>query len=74
MEFVPQRIMKNSSATLPISGSETTLDEIKERILAAYPTASDQMVSSAIVACQKELDGSTDAGRLIRCVCERITA
>lgn len=67
-------MMKNSSATLPISETETTLDEIKDRIMAAYPTASDQMISSAIVACQKELDGSTDSGRLIRCVCERITA
>ncbi len=67
--------MEPLSPLAPVDSAAGNLDlpQIHEKLKAAYPSASDRMLRDALAACQAEL-GEADSGRLIRCVCERITA
>ncbi len=50
------------------------LDQLKTLLQEAYPAATEKLLSAAIKASLVELNGSVEPQRLIRCVCERITA
>ncbi len=67
------------SAAMPktlVSPAEANLDlaQLKLQLLEAYPTVTEKTLSDAINASLVELDGDAERGRLIRCVCERLTA
>jgi|GEM_PF-3341671 len=50
------------------------LELLVEQLREAYPSASDKMLIQAIAASREEIGDFNDRERLIRCVCERITA
>lgn len=58
----------------PLIASTPELELLVEQLREAYPSASDKMLIQAIVASWEEIGGLDDRERLIRCVCERITA
>lgn len=68
-ETISRRTSKSSP---PAAAGE--LELLVEQLREAYPTASDKMLIQAIAASKEEIGDLDDRERLIRCVCERITA
>ncbi len=68
-----RRDMPNVIATAE-PASTLDLEDLKHRLQDAYPSATERLLDEAISASLIELNGDTEPGKLIRCVCERITA
>lgn len=68
-----ETISRRTSKSSP-NAAAGELELLVEQLREAYPTASDKMLIQAITASREEIWGLDDRERLIRCVCERITA